>query len=187
MFYCIKSLIISLSLLNPAPVIRRFKIESMIDAKEIRIATIMTKNLLDQLQLCVATGTPQNIFAQQPSSFKTFCPHLCDKDSDPRSKKRPLPDKDPKNEDTGKRTATVRGSIINTTGKKIYLPRGLKNRYCSDFLDTNSSCRHGDKCTFVHTVYPTNVPEEDRKIIDKFVEETEGLSFVDKKPEKKVS
>ena len=170
-----------------APVIRKFKIDNLIDPKEIRIATIMTKNLLDQLQLCVATGTPQNIFAQQPSSFKTFCPHLCEKESDQKNKKRPLQDKDPKQEDPNKRPVTLRGSIVNTTGKKIYLPRGLKNRYCSDFLDTNSSCRHGDKCTFVHTVYPANVPDEDKKIIDKFVEETEGLSFVDKKPEKKVS
>ena len=159
--------------------IRKFKIDNLIDAKDIRIATIMTKSLLNQLQLCVATGTPQNIFAQQPSSFKTFCPHLCEKETDSKNKNRPLPDKDPKHEVANKRTATVRGSVINTTGKKIYLPRGLKNRYCSDFLDTNSSCRHGDKCTLVHAIYPTNVPEEDNKMIDKFVEGTEGLSFVD--------
>ena len=99
--------------------IRKFKIDNVIDAKDIKIATIMTKSLLDQLQLCVASGTPQNIFAQQPS-----CPHLCEKHTDSRNKKRLLPDKEPKQKDPNKRTVTVRGSIINTTGKKIYLPRG---------------------------------------------------------------
>ena len=34
------------------------------------------KNLLEQLQLCIATGSPQNLFARPPASFATFCPLL---------------------------------------------------------------------------------------------------------------
>ena len=147
----------------------------------------MTKSLLDQLQLCVATGTPQTIFGQAPSSLPTFCPQLVEKDN-PTSKKRPLPDKDKYPKDEGyKKPAPPRGSIVNETGKKIFFPKGLKNKYCSDFLDTNSSCRHGENCNFTHAVWPSSFPKEDVEIIKDFVEKTEGLSFTNKTTDKKVS
>ena len=173
--------------LHSAPVIRKFKVENTIDPKEIRMATIMTRSLLDQLQLCVATGTPQIIFGQAPSSLPTFCPQLVEKESPP-TKKRHLQDKDKFPKDEGnKKPAPTRGSIVNDTGKKIYFPKGLKNKYCSEFLDTNATCRHGENCNFIHAVWPTSFPKEDVDIIKDFVAKTEGLSFANKPNDKKVS
>ena len=169
---------------NP-PVIRKFKVDNTIDPKEIRIATIMTKNLLDQLNLCVATGTPQLIFAQQPSSFSTFCPQLMETECEYVKKKRSSQDFDTKGE-SNKKQLVSKGSIINTTGKKIYFPKGLKNRYCADFLDNGSFCRHGDKCTFVHAIWPNSFPDEDKKLFEDHINNTDGYSFVNK-DDKKVS
>lgn len=59
---------------NPHAV-RRFKIENTIDPKEIRIVKIMHNALLDQLQLCIATSSLQNLFANPTSSFKFFAQH----------------------------------------------------------------------------------------------------------------
>ena len=165
--------------------IRKFKVDNTIDSGEVRIATIMVKNLLDQLNLCVATGTPQLIFAQQPSSFVTFCPHLTNYEGDYANRKRSLQDSNSRG-DSNKKPFISKGSIINTTGKKLTFPRGLKHRYCAEFLDFNSSCRHGDKCTFKHAVWPSGFADEDKKLFEEFINDTDGLSFVNK-GEKKVS
>ena len=71
----------------------------------------------------------------------------------------------------------TRGSIINKTGKKIYLPKGLENKYCSDFLDAGETCRRGDKCRFVHAVYPGGFTDKDKLIVDEFIKNEPGLSF----------
>ena len=60
---------------NPK-VIRKFKVENIIDPKEIKIGCIMHNALLNQLQLCTATTSLQNIFATPTLSFKLFCPTL---------------------------------------------------------------------------------------------------------------
>ena len=144
----------------------------------------MTKSLLEQLQLCVPAGTPQSIFAQPPSSLSMFCPHLMEPKVEYPKKRTHDPKEEPNKKikhDPNKTIPNVRGSIVNKTGKKIYFPKGLTQRYCSDFLDTGTSCKHGENCNFVHAVYPGNIPEEDKKIIVEHVKNTEGLSFVDKK------
>ena len=165
--------------------IRKFKVDNTIDSGEVRIATVMVKNLLDQLNLCVATGTPQLIFAQQPSSFVTFCPHLTDYEGEYVNKKRSWQDSNTKG-DSNKKPSISKGSIINATGKRLAFPRGLKLKYCSEFLDSNSSCRHGDKCTFKHAVWPSGFADEDKKLFEEFINNTDGLSFVNK-GEKKLS
>ena len=63
---------------------------------------------------------------------------------------------------------------MNTTGKKIIFPRGMDKRYCSDFLDSNRSCRH-EKCNFVHVVYPSGFTEKDKRLMDAHIKETEGI------------
>ena len=76
---------------------------------------------------------------------------------------------------------------MNTTGKRILFPKELKQRYCSDFLDTEFTCRLGDKCSFVHAIYPASFSEEDLKLLDEHVNKSEGYSFAAKQPAKKVS
>ena len=134
---------------------RKFKVENFIDSKEVRIVIIMHKSLIDQLQLCSATSSIQNLFAQPPSSFKLFCPAMnkiyetishgggqkreYPEDKFARQEKRAYPaDKFPRQEyDPKKRTTPMigdkKGSITNTTGKKVWFPRVLEKKYCSDF------------------------------------------------------
>ena len=50
-------------------VVRKFKISNTIDQKETRIGQIMYKSLLDNLQLCSATSSLQNLFANSASSY----------------------------------------------------------------------------------------------------------------------
>ena len=139
---------------NPK-VIRKFKVENIIDPKEIKIGCIMHNALLNQLQLCTATSSLQNIFATPTLSFKLFCPSLHTSVHDKSTNnqnilKRPYNDSNidrsqgrnnankniNKGQDNDKRPRIeTRGSIINKTGKKIYLPKGLEKKYCSNFLD----------------------------------------------------
>ena len=58
-------------------VTRKFKVDNTVDHKEVRMAVMMHNSLMNQLQLCTATSSSQNIFAQAPVSFKLFCPSLC--------------------------------------------------------------------------------------------------------------
>ena len=55
-------------------VVRKFKIENVIDAKEIKIGQIMFKTLLEQLQLCSATSSLQVLFAQPAILYKNSSP-----------------------------------------------------------------------------------------------------------------
>ena len=122
------------TILRIAPVIRKVKVENTIDPKEIHIAIIMTKSLLDQLQLCVVTGTPHTIFGQAPSSLPTFCPQLVEKDN-PSGKKKPHQDKDKFPKDEGnKKPAPARGCIINVTGGKSSSPKDSRTSIVPNFL-----------------------------------------------------
>ena len=57
-------------------VVREVKVSQTIDLKGVKVSSLLMKNLLGQLQLCIATGSLQNIFARPPASFATFCPLL---------------------------------------------------------------------------------------------------------------
>ena len=72
---------------------------------------------------------------------------------------------------------TGAGAIINTTGSRLIFPKGLSNKYCADFLDVNVTCRHGEKCNFVHAVFPSGFTTEDVKIMEEHVNKTNGLKF----------
>ena len=181
---------------NPK-VIRKFKVENIIDPKEIKIGCIMHNTLLNQLQLCTATTSLQNIFATPTLSFKLFCPTLhsnlqeqsssyvntlkrkeSDRNHDRAQGKFITSRQFDKGQDNDKKQKLeTRGSIINQTGKKIYFPQGLDQRYCSDFLDAGENCRHGEKCRFVHAVYPGGFTTKDKPIIDNFIKNEPGLSF----------
>ena len=158
--------------------IRKTKIDQTIDPKEIKVATMMKTNLLDQLQLCSATGSPQNLFAEAPSSFPILCPHLVETTASPATNPKKRPIVEPKTDPQPKKH---REPILNTTGNRVVFPKGLSKRYCAVFLDSNSSCRHGDKCNFDHSVYPHGNPPDDIKLLKEHVESFDGLSFVDKK------
>ena len=53
----------SLFLFSVAQVVRNLKVANTIDPKEVRLASIMSKNLLEQLQLCSLSCSVQNLFA----------------------------------------------------------------------------------------------------------------------------
>ena len=55
-------------------IVRKLKIENTIDQKETKIVQIMYKFLLDQLQLCSATSSLQNLSANPTSSYYLFFP-----------------------------------------------------------------------------------------------------------------
>ena len=61
-------------------VVRKFKIENVIDAKEIKVGQIMFKTLLEQLQLCSATSSLQVLFAQPAILYKKFFPQFLQND-----------------------------------------------------------------------------------------------------------
>ena len=170
---------------NPK-VIRKFKCSEELDPKELKMATLMTGSLIDQLRLCSATCSPQNLFAQPPASLRTFCPHLTLKEPEEESdRKRKIPQQETK-DGTKKPAVTNKGSIENKTGKRLYFPKGLSQKYCSDFLDSGSSCRHGFECNFVHAVYPSGFSDEDVKIMEKWFAETPDISMANQQ-KKKVS
>ena len=55
---------------------RKFQIENTIEKNQVKLARIMHNNLIEQLQLCVATSSLQNLFAHPATSFRLFCPAL---------------------------------------------------------------------------------------------------------------
>ena len=164
---------------NPK-VIRKFKVENIIDPKEIKIGCIMHNALLNQLQLCTATSSLQNIFATPTLSFKLFCPSLHANIHDKSTKRTYNESNNDKSQGRNNANRNVdkgqendkrpkietRGSIINKTGKKIYLPKGLEKKYCSNFLDAGETCRHGDNCNFVHAVYPGGFTANDKPLVE---------------------
>ena len=173
--------------------VRKFKIENMISAKDLKIAGIMHSTLLQQLQLCSATSSLQNLFANPTSSFKIFCPTLYSKNQATTceliQKKRPhnsiqdsSKDFSSKRKDhdsydaSNKKRDQGKGSIINTTGRKIWFPSGLEKKYCSAFLDVGETCNRGENCHFIHAIYPHGFTENDKVIMKKHLDNTEGLS-----------
>ena len=161
-------------------VTRKFKITNTVDHKEIKMAIMMQYTLMDQLQLCAVTSSTQNIFAQAPVSFKIFCPSLY---KAPELQTCPLP-KRPYSllnqehiDERKKPRQEPKGAIINTTGRKMFFPKGLEKKYCADFLDSSSVCTHGNSCKFVHALYPKGFTKNDLPIIDKHIADTPGLSM----------
>lgn len=82
---------------NPK-VIRKFKVENLIDSKDVKIGRIMHSTLLDQLQLCAAISSVQNLFATPIISFKIFCPSLQAKMNDSRNSSSDIIPKRPHND-----------------------------------------------------------------------------------------
>ena len=86
--------------------------------------------------------------------------------------------KDKYKDDKNKQQRQTTGSIINTTSKRLFFPKGLKNKYCADYLDTSNTCRHGKNCTYLHAVWLTDFHADVIKIMRDHVANTDGYSFV---------
>ena len=160
---------------NPSAV-RKFKIDGTIEyIKDIEVAMLMMTDLQNQLRLCTVTGSLHTLFAHPPTSFPIFCPNLAKTET---LKRKTFDDKDngptpPKKEKQG-------GSVNNTTGKKLFMPKGMKGRYCSDYLDASRNCVHGNNCRWTHVVYPDGFEGDDAKLFEEYVNSTPGISFVKK-------
>ena len=127
----------------------------------------MYTSLLDQLQLCSATSSLQNCFANPSSSYHQLCPRVstwCPPVSTTKclanDNKRFLSEKEKNKDRETKEKKVGYGSILNTTGKKIDFPRGMEKIYCSDFLDVGVTCRHGETCHFEHTLFPKDFQQK---------------------------
>ena len=131
---------------------------------------MMLNNLLDQLKICSATSSLQNLFAVSSYSYKIFFPDIQLKDN-----KRTLLDKGKQNDPENKKRKAY-GSIINKTNKRITFPKGMEKRYCAAFLGTNNHCPYGNKCNLVHALFPGGFLENDRALMVKHVQDTEGLA-----------
>ena len=118
---------------------------------------------MDKFHVCVATSSVQHLFAKASISFAFFCPKLAAKYkvcSDGGNRQithsqgrgntfeggeregsvcRNGGDKKKRdgNSGTGDR---VPGYIINTTGRNLRFPQGLKQKHCSHFVDTTILC-----------------------------------------------
>ena len=71
-------------------------------------------------------------------------------------------------------------SIVNKTGKRLTFLKGMEKKYCAEFLDMNNHCENGDNCHFVHALFPGGFSVNDKALMLKHVQDTEGLSFRDK-------
>ena len=166
-----------------ASAIRKFKINGTItNLRDIESASLMIPDLQNQLRLCTVTGSLHTLFAHPPTTFPVFCPQI--------SKTEPLKRKHQDDNDSGKQPSKrdKTGSVNNTTGRKLFMPKGMTGRYCSDFLDFNKVCAHGEDCRFTHAVYPEGFEGNDAKVFEEYINNTSGLSFVKKySPHKKVS
>ena len=99
--------------------------------------------------------------------------------------KRKFPQEEDKRQHSNKKEK--KGSIINTTGKKLFFPKGMEERYCADFLDVNLTCLHGENCKFIHAVFPTGFKGDDTSKFREYINKTPGLSLVKKNNSDKVS
>ena len=166
--------------------IRRYKIENMIKYDDVNLSSLMISSLIDQLRLCTATGSLQVLFANPPSSFKHFCPHLLKKELPTQNTKRP-PEGD-KLPDGKKDRKDSKGSILNTTGKRLTFPPGLEGKYYSNFLDSGTICTRDETYKFTHSVFPHEFVGQDVNIFREHIEKPPGLSFTTKQSaDKKVS
>ena len=114
-------------------IVRTFKVTNKIHFSEAKVARIIHHQLMDQLQLCTATSSLQNIFCLPSSTYKIFCPSAATNiENHPHpDKKRTLEDKD-KIENPPKKKKGL-GSIINTTGKRLFFPKGLEKNIVLTF------------------------------------------------------
>ena len=162
--------------------IRKFKVDGTIThLKDYEMASSLVSELLNQLRLCTVTGSLHTLFAQPPTTFPTFCPHLVKNET----QKRKFQQDEDKRQHSNKKEK--KGSIINNTGKRLFFPRGMEEKYCADFLDANLTCLHGDNCKFLHAVYPTGFKGDDAAKFAEYIEKTPGLSLVKKTNSDKVS
>ena len=76
------------------------------------------------------------------------------------------------------------GSIKNLTRQRLTLPKNLEKKYCVHFLDAGRTCKFGKSCRFEHAAYPSGFTPNDKAIMEKHIQETNGLSVV---KDKKVS
>ena len=68
------------------------------------------------------------------------------------------------------------GPTINKSGKKIYFPPGLDERYCSICINSDMACQHVKDCNFKHALFFSGFTDKGVGIMMKFVEKTNGLS-----------
>ena len=74
------------------------------------------------------------------------------------------------------------GTIKNLTGQKLKLPNDLEKKYCAHFLDADRYCKFGQSCRFKHANYPSGFTANDKAIMEKYIQDTKGLSvYKDKK------
>ena len=163
-----------------ASAVRRFKIDVSIDhLKDIEVASLMITDLLNQLRVCTVTGSLYTLFAHPPTTCPIFYPNLAKTET---GKRKTYDDKD--NENTSMKKEK-KGSITNTTGKKLFIPKGMIGRYYSDFLEVNRTCAHGENCRFTHAVYPDGFEGNNAKIFEEYINSAYGLSFVKKNSSEK--
>ena len=120
----------------------------------------MITDLLNQLRLCTVTGSLHALFAHPPTTFPIFCPNLAKIET---GKRKTYDDRDNGNTPPKK---DKRGSVNNTTGGKLFMPKGMTGRYYSDFLEVNKTCAHGENCRFTHAVYPDGFEGNDAKLFE---------------------
>ena len=143
----------------------------------------MISSLIDQLRLCTGTGSLQVLFASLTNPFKIFCSKLIAVETSKRPREN---DKTPESKFPKKEAS--KGSVKSTSGKRLWFPRTLVGKYCTDFLEMGNTCRHGDNCRFKHAVFPGNFIGNDAKLFEEFVKNTDDLSLIRKNDgDKKVS
>ena len=136
----------------------------------------MIKTLLEQLHLCTATSSLQMIFSSPPILYNIFFPVM-------KENKRNFSENNVIEKESSKKMK--QGSYIqNLTGQRLMLPKELEKKYCTYYLDSGRSCNYGKNCRFVRVIYPTGFTPNDKVIMDKCIQETDGLSVV---KDKKVS
>ena len=72
------------------------------------------------------------------------------------------------------------GSIINTAGRNIRFPSGLKLKYFSHFVKTSKVCDFVSKCKHKYVAFLSGFDSDDHKPMLDFVKETRGLKWYDK-------
>ena len=137
----------------------------------------MPRDLLDNLELFAATGSPGNFFSEQALSY-----HLFFKEP---SKRKEIVDED-RNNKRGRfqqqqpNSAPPAGCIVNTTGRTLVFPKGLSTRYCKDFFDVGRECKYGKSCNFAHKLFPMQTDPQDKAILLQWINDTPGLTLTNK-------
>ena len=74
-------------------------------------------------------------------------------------------------------SATLVGSIVNATCKKLFFPPGLSQQYCANFLDTGEACKFGFKYNFKHWKLPKDFPFDGIASMMDLLSKTRGISW----------